>query len=479
MTTRTAESLISSLLYLGLGRAGVLCMNLVTTSRLAHALGAQNFGAVSFSISYIAYFLIVVSLGYETFLTREIAYDKTRMHQLVGSVMTVRLLLAVGMSVLLLSITSMLHLSPITWILVMIQGINLFTSAIGLTCVYQGLQRMRVVAGREFMGSLFNVVGVMWLVHRPEDVMLAACITAGTTVLTNGTLLLQYCREFGFPRIHLPNYDDYLIARKSMVYFWAMLMITITYNIHIVILGLTRNNTDVGLFSVGWKLFNFAIVVPNLISTLFLPRIAGLTSRPLERAKMVKIYMQTIVVCAMPITIFGGALIPQILNLLFGSAYMPATDTVALLMVNALVVAVNIGFGIPLVAVGRQTAFLRIVAVGAAAGVILNFVLIPRLGPEGAGIGTLVDEIAILGMFIWDKPEVSVSQTFDFSLRCLIAAAPAGLIVHLVGSLPVMQGDNIAAIASGGAAGAMVYVLLLRLLRIDLMRFVADLQGLR
>jgi O-antigen/teichoic acid export membrane protein len=479
MSTRTAESLVSSLLYLGLARAAVVCMNLVTTSRLAHVLGAENFGANSFAISYVSYFLIVVNLGYETFLTREIAFDTSRLRQLVGSVITMRLLLAAGMCVLLLGSTIFLHISPVARVIVMIQGINLFTSAIALTCVYQGLHRMRVVAAREFMGSFFNVAGVMWLVHRPEDVLLAACISAGTLILTNGTLLSQYAKEFGLPRIRVPHREDWLLARRSMAYFWSVLMITVTYNIHIVLLGLMRGDADVGMFSVGWKLFNFAVVVPNLISTLFMPRIASLTSQPMERLRMAQIYMQTVIVCAMPIALFGAALIPQILMVLFGPAYLPAAGTVALLLANGLVVAVNIGFGIPLVSVGRQKAFLRVVAFGAAAGVILNLALIPHFGPAGAGFATLVDEIVILGMFIWDDPEVPVAQTLDFGLRCLVAAAPAGLVVHFVGSLTILHGSDIAAIVAGGAVGTVIYVLILRVLRIDLVHFVADLRGLQ
>ena len=101
MTTRSGESLFANLCYLGGARIGVIGMNLLATSRLAHALGTENFGINSFATSYVTYFLIVVNLGFETFLTREVASDGTRLRSLVGSVMMMRLLLAAGMSVLL------------------------------------------------------------------------------------------------------------------------------------------------------------------------------------------------------------------------------------------------------------------------------------------------------------------------------------------------------------------------------------------
>ena len=92
-----------------------------------------------------------------------------------------------------------------------------------------------------------------------------------------------------------------------MIYFWSVLMITITSNIHIVLLGLMRGDTELGLFAAAWKPFNFAIVLPNPIGTLFLPRIANLTRQPGERIRTTTIYIRTIVVVAVPMTVFGTA----------------------------------------------------------------------------------------------------------------------------------------------------------------------------
>src|ERR1700733_15716731 len=101
MAARRAESLFSNLCYLGAARAVAVCMNLVATSRLAHALGAENFGINSFAASYVSYFIIVVNWGFETFLTREIAANRSRLRSLVSSVIAMRLLLATGIIVLL------------------------------------------------------------------------------------------------------------------------------------------------------------------------------------------------------------------------------------------------------------------------------------------------------------------------------------------------------------------------------------------
>ena len=220
-------------------------------------------------------------------------------------------------------------------------------------------------------------------------------------------------------------------------------------------------------------------MIPNILSALFLPRIAKLTARPGERARLTELYMQTIIVCIVPITLFGCALIPQVLVLVFGADYLPASRAVALLLVNGLVVALNIGFAIPLTAVGRQKTLLHVVTIGAAAGIVLNLALIPFFGFEGAAVATLLDEMTILGMLVGSRPEISVAQTSRFLSRCLVAVVPAILAIHLVTHrLPLAEHSDLAAVVLGGAAGTTVYLLILRIMRIDLRHFALGLRSL-
>jgi O-antigen/teichoic acid export membrane protein len=454
-------------------------MNLLATSHLAKTLGAENFGTNSFAISYIAYFMIVVDLGYETFLAREIAFDPTQVRRLVNSTIPMRLMIAVVMFLLLMASLRVLHSSRLGERVLLVQGFNLFSSAIGLTSVYQGLQRMRVVAGREFMLSFVNMTGLLCLVRQPDDVVLAACITVGTAALTNGTILACYARDFGLPRLRFPGRAEVAQARQSMTYFWSVLSITLTYNMHLVLLGVMRSDAEVGLFSAGWKLFNFAIVIPNLISTLFLPHIANRATRPAECGQSTEILMETVLLCGVPVTVIGEALIPQILTILFGPAYLPASGAVSLLLLNALVVTLNIGFGMPLVAMGRPRDYLRVLAIGAAVGLISCLALIPPLGIMGAAFGTLLDEITILILFVTTRPAVSIIHTLDFGARCLLAVAPGAALAHFIPTLPLLAGSSFAGLVAGGSVGVIGYLVGLRLLRIDPIEFAVGLKHLR
>lgn len=473
-----AESIPSAFLTLGAARVSVLCMNLISTSHAAKALGASGFGLNSFAGSYVAYFMIVTSLGYDAFVAREIACDRSCMKPLVDGMLSMRLILAGLMFLLLIVSVPFLQISTLGRIVLLIQAVNIPGSAFGLASVYQGLRQMRVVAQREFLSGIVNMAGLLLLVHTPEDVVIAAAVSVFTMLLANLTILLRYATDYGRPRLHWPKAFDRAQTRQSMAYFWAVLAVTVTYNVHIVLLGIMRSDAEVGLFAAGWKLFNFAIMVPNLVSTLFLPHIAGVTSQPTARARSAELHMQTCVICGVPIALIGEALVPHIVRVLFGAAYLPASGTVHLLLVNALVVTLNIGFGTPLTAVGRQCVLLRIAVVGAAAGVVLCSVLIPYFGIEGAAFATLVDEIIILCLFVATRPEVSVDMTLELGLRCLLAVIPAAGVAHILAQTVAASTSDLLAVIAGGSAGVMIYGLMLRLLRVNVWQFVTQLKQL-
>jgi hypothetical protein len=67
----------------------------------------------------------------------------------------------------------------------------------------------------------------------------------------------------------------------------------------------------------------------------------------------------------------------------------------------------------------------------------------------------------------------------DFTMRCVLAIIPAASVVHLIPLIHIVHESDLAMVMLSGAAGGTVYVVALRLLRIDLLHFAADLRRLQ
>jgi len=479
MNIVATRPLLLNMVFLGASRISSASMNLVTTSYLATTLGTANFGINSFAAAYVSYFLVFVALGYDSYLTREIGHRPARMQVLVSSAISVRLLLAICVTVLMACSLFLIDISALGKLVVLIQGLAFFGSTINLSCVYQGLQRMHITAGRETLASFCNLSGTLLLVHGPADLPIAAGVGAGALMLTQFLVFVQYVRDFGWPSIYIPGRRDFAHAGRSMAFFWVMLMGAVTLNTPVVLLGLMRTEAEVGLFAAGWKVLMFAITAPTLISALFLPRFARLTDQRTEKLREAGLFMETILLFTIPLSLLGIALTPQIVLSLFGPQYLPASDIIALLLLDGLVISINIALSTPLMAGRRQKDALRIVARGAVVGVLMNLSFIPVWGATGAALGILIGETVILTLLMMDHPEVPVGAALSFALRCFVAVIPAGLVAHFATTPAWISAAPVVALVVGGSAGGAFYLAMLWPLRVDVIRLARGLRGMR
>lgn len=469
------NSLLVNMLFLVSSRVATTVMNIFTVSHLAKALGVGSFGIYNFGLAYISYFLVVVNLGYETYLARETARRPATICHLAGSAIAIRLLLAGAMTSLLLISFLVLNLSTEVKLVLIILSSMLFSAAANLSGVYQGLQRMQLVARREILGAFCNLVGTILLVHNSSDLLIAAIVSSGSTMLTNGLLLWQYLNEFGSPLVRKSRRFFLPHARRSIAYFWTMLLIVISYNTPVVLLGLMRSEAEVGLFSAGWKLFSVATTVPALVSTLFLPRFAAAGNQPTGKAQTSEAYFKLMLLCSLPVSVIGSALAEKIVLVLFGPAFSEISDIIILFLVNAFVVSLNVAFSTPLMAGDRQKDVVRIGATGVLAGIGLDFLLIFFWGVKGAALACLATDILILALYINTRPEIALAPAFHFFGKCVLAAIPTYFAIMLVQNYVSRMPPLIIILICSGV-GSAIYLVALFSMRVGIGNLLTELR---
>jgi O-antigen/teichoic acid export membrane protein len=89
-----------------------------------------------------------------------------------------------------------------------------------------------------------------------------------------------------------------------------------------------------------------------------------------------------------------------VIVLIYGGAYVEAVRPLQILLITSSVIFLNVALVNPLLAWDRQTEYMKIIAVGALANVVMNVLLIPRFGIRGAAVATLLAEISVAGFGI-------------------------------------------------------------------------------
>lgn len=393
--------IVRNLRVLTIARLIAVVLTFLSTAYLARVLGPGNFGILGFATSVVAYFLIIVGLGFETYGLREIARDQSRVSILASNIITIRLILAAGAICLYGIMILWIEKPTLVKVILLIQGTQLVIAALSLTFVYQGVQRMGVLALRQLAATAVGLIGVVVLVHRPEDVIVAASITVGAVMFNILWLLTTFAREFGMPRLSMDLAEWRRAFAASLPMAMSALMVSIYYNMDIVMLGFMRSPEETGWYVAAYRIHAAVIIPAGLIRTAFMPALAQTLGNLDAMRSRATHFARVLALVGFPIIAIGMAFSQDILFIVFGEMFREANVALIILMANTLVIFVNTVFSKTLVVWDRQYAIMLVIVFGAVLNIVLNFLLIPRYGIEGAAIATLCTELFALCGIAW------------------------------------------------------------------------------
>ncbi|MEP0545428.1 MAG: oligosaccharide flippase family protein [Rhodothermales bacterium] len=375
---------------LTLARGVTALLSLGTFAHLTRALGPDRFGILSWGLALLLYFSLIVDLGLGVLGTREVARDTSRVRRLAEEILTLRLvLLAVALSGFAL-IVLLLDKPPLFKYVIAVEGLALVGHAFAFDWVYQGVQRMGIIALRNVTSALLTFVGAILIVRSPDDVVLAAVITTSALLLSNGWMAVTYWREFGPLRLRVEWTAWKRLARPAFPIAASLLMIYVYTTVDQLMLGLLRSDTEVGWYAVSFRILTAALIASDVINQAFLPALSEAYGNPMAMLHRARTFATALFALGLPIAVGGAAMAPEIVVLFAGDDFAPATVSLTLLMINVGLVYIGKAFGDSLIAWDRERAFLWIATAGALLNIALNAILIPAFGLNGAAVATVI-----------------------------------------------------------------------------------------
>jgi O-antigen/teichoic acid export membrane protein len=217
-------------------------------------------------------------------------------------------------------------------------------------------------------------------------------------------------------------------------------------------------NHEVGLFAAAYRPITMAafIIIPLLWPLLpQLVKRAQFTNPVRDISQSIDVLLYIVLGPAIWVALYSG----EVLRILFGTEFMPASITLSLLAITPLLRTIAYLCNMGLVAAHRSG--LILIATGTILGVnlALDFIFIPSMGNIGAGWATLFTEVVgtIVGLIFitraWKdrlvlKKYWAVGLALAFSLPCYFLPLPIalkvilGLVLYLIigivtGALPL------------------------------------------
>ncbi|MCK4385034.1 MAG: flippase [candidate division Zixibacteria bacterium] len=409
-------------------------LKFVSVIYLARILGAEGFGKINFATATLAYFMLLVNLGLNTYGIREIARDKERMKKYINNILTIKLLSSVFAFLLVAIFVYFLPKPLEIKKLILFFGFSLFTFSFTIDWVFMGIQRMQYIALARITQNLIYVTLIVTLVKIPDQILSIPLVQVGSALVAVLILMTVFVRKYGSFKLDFDFSFWKEILSQSFPMALSLIAIQIYLNFDTVMLGFMKSDGDVGWYNAAYKVIGVLLLGGCIYYNAIFPVISNLYKKSLEKLKhLMQFTLSLMILIIAPMLVLGTIFAAQIIGLIFGDGYQESVVVFQILLWSVAAVLLNGLFGGCLLGCDRQKYHLVCVSVGALMNLILNFLLIPPFGIKGAAIATVAAETTVLFMFYFGTRKIvmlSPREFFSLSLFQQGAKEVWNLIKH-------------------------------------------------
>ena len=465
-----AKNYIFNLIYQML----TIFLPLITTPYLSRVLGAEQIGIYGYTCSIVTYFILFGTLGINMYGQREMAYlqnSKENSSKSFWELIIIRSsTLAISMLLFYFVYASGGEYSLYYKILLIQMLANMFD----ISWLFQGIEEFDKTVIRNLIVKLLSLVLIFVCVKSYDDLWIYFLIYAGAEFIGNLSIWAYVPKYIN--KVKIKELDLRKHIRPVLALFLPQIAVQIYTVLDKTMIGvITDDMIEVGYYEQAQKVVRAALMVVSSLQTVMNSRIANAYANNdnLEVKKCLGMSFSFVWLLAVPMMFGLIAIADKFVPWYYGASFEGVTY---ILMVTApILIAIGLN-GITgvqyLVQTGKQSIFTKSVIVGSIVNVILNFMLINKLGGVGAAIASVVAEISIfLFQLRYFKSQFSFFEIMKLSIKYFISGIVMFGAIKLVASfLPVGIIYTLIEIL----VGCVVYFILLLILRdkffIDLLR---------
>jgi len=455
------------------GLAGTILMKLVSFAYviyLARAFSQENVGLFYLSISVITILGIWRDFGLPAAVSRYVPFYEGR-----GEGKKAKDLLRISYAV---NLFSGLALSAAFWLLSdqiaaiysnppladgirLLSGYSLIYSIFSLTTNY--LQSRADIKSSQIINNVQNTLKL------PLTIVFfqfygATLFSLSASFLLTYVIALAVSVPFMKKRVDdLPQDKKGLEAGefwKEIVPFGLMLTLLSSFSIVIsmsdrLILGYlggaSGSNEMIAIYSLATQLALVITIFPGSIATIFLPVISRLIGK--EDHKAVRAVMETsqrwMLFISVPVAVVMVAFSGEMLAGFYGSSYRAGTATLSIFVLGLLFSVLTYTVSYALAGMRLVKIELKVAFVAGIANVLLNFLLIPYFGIEGAALASAASFLISMVMFNYYGKKFLDYRMPEATWRILLAGAATLLLVWLLKPVAALAASSLPSVGSG------------------------------
>ncbi len=379
--------------WMFLSKFGTMIFSFVATIYVVRYLQPVQYGSLNYAISFVGIFSFLSSLGIENILYRDLVKSPEKQNEYFGTAFTLRMCgaLLAFLSVL----TSFLFLDNTlrNRLVIIVVASGFFFQPFAVMAYYF---QAKAISKSIAISGFFAVISLSLLkvifVFLKADIIIFSLIFLLEPVFFAIAYGLSYYRYGN--RISNWRFDKN-VAKSMLTASWPLMFssafVVVYSRIDQVMLKSFFNEYTVGIYSVAAQLSEYWYFIPIGIITSLVPAIVNgkITSSEVykKRAKWLAIYIVGLTVSAATLMTFFAK---PIIILIYGEGYITAAPVLRIYIWGGVGMSLGMVANQLLIVENKTKIFFLSNMISMICNVVLNLILIPRFGMNGAAFSTLV-----------------------------------------------------------------------------------------
>lgn len=410
---------------------------LITSPYIARVIGAEGLGIFSYSYTIAFYFILFAMLGLGNYGNREIARcrnDKNELNKTFSEITVVHFL--VSGVVIIVYIAYSLCLKD-DQLYAIIQAIYVISAFFTLNWFYFGIENFKFTVTVSVVFKIVNAIAIFLLVNTKSDLWKYCLIMALGALLEQIALWIPLRRYVSFTRIQLKNLRKHI--KPLVILFIPVVAASLYKYMDKIMIGAISSKMELGYYENAEKIINMPMAIITSFGTVMLPKTSNIiANKSLSEAKRYISLSNRYVMCLAFALAFGLAGISKVFAPWFWGIDFEASSSIiiGLAITIPFVSFANIIRTQYLIPSQKDKEYLSSVVIGAVVNIVINWILIPYYGANGAMIGTIAAEVTVcLIQTIVVRKELQITTYIKETIPYMFYGFVMFIVVYLIGKL--------------------------------------------
>lgn len=419
------KNFVNNSLWIIGGKIAQMLLTLIIGAISARYLGPSNYGLINLGAAYTALFTPIISLGLYGIIVNEIVNKPNEDGVILGSAVGLRIISAIISSICILGLVILTHpKNELLWIVTMLQCTAIlfqWSDTFNYWCQSQYNSKAAVCI--QLAAYIIAAVYKIYLLITQKSVEWFA-FSLGVDFILQAIFFVRYFQKEGNCKLRFRLQTAKRLLSQSYHYVFSSLASVVYGQIDRLMLGTMLGTAVVGLYTAAVTISSMWTFILSAIIDSVRPKIIETRRNSIElyRKRIIQLY-SFIIYFSIAVSVGICFCSRYIISIIYGKEYLDAQISLCILTWGTCFSFLGVARSIWCVCEKRQKYEKYLSIIGSILNVILNVIMIPIFGMNGAAIATLITQIGTNFGFLFLIPEMRENSFYilkAFDIRCIL-----------------------------------------------------------